>query len=192
MNRFVFIIVAFFVISESRAQTDSTSILSDSVSRKKEERKKIYATPRKASIMSAALPGLGQIYNRKYWKVPVIYAALGGFGYMFAVNNKQYKAYRQAVRQSVNNGGVATIYGTSYLTSDLQSQKLYYRKFRDFAGIGIAIVYLLNIVDANVDAHLKTFDVSDDLSFKINPWLDGFTFGRQAPVGGLTLKINFK
>ena len=140
--------------------------------------------------MSAILPGLGQVYNKKYWKVPVIYAGLGGFGYMFYINNIQYNYYRAALLYSVNNNGVAMADGALYSTDDLQRLKVGFKKYRDFAVIGMGIFYLLNLIDANVDAHLKTFDVSDNLSVNIDPWQTMDFRGKCAT--GLSVKLNFK
>lgn len=157
------------------------------------DKKAVYGSARKASIMSAVLPGLGQIYNKKYWKVPVIYAGMGGLGYFFYVNNARYNFYRQGLLTAVANGGNAVVDGQTQSTTQLQTQKLYYRKFRDFAGIGIGILYILNIIDANVDAHLKTFDVSDDLSFYLDPYHQIYNYGKTySTVTGLSIKLNFK
>jgi len=188
----IFVFLAF-VWSDLQCQTDSIVVKNDSLAEAKQQRKQIYSSPRKASILSAAMPGLGQIYNRKFWKVPIIYAALGGLSYFFYENNSEYNNFRKAHIFSVTNGGTATVDGVSYLSSDLQSQKFYYKKFRDFSVIGIGIVYLLQIVDANVDAHLKTFDVSDDLSLNVDPWhqycYNGTSF---QTVNGISLKLTFK
>jgi hypothetical protein len=173
------------------AQTDSTRVTADSSSLTKAQKKEIYSSPRKASLMSAILPGLGQAYNKKYWKVPLIYGALGGLSYMFYFTNSKYNDYRRGLKQSLITG-TADVDGFVLETDDLQSRKLDYKKYRDYAAIGLAIVYLLNIVDANVDAHLKTFDVSDDLSMRIEPW---FKQGQTSALGngaGLTFKLYFR
>ncbi|MCE3259623.1 MAG: hypothetical protein K0S12_1264 [Bacteroidetes bacterium] len=140
--------------------------------------------------MSAVLPGLGQVYNKKYWKVGIIYAGLGGLGYLFYINNANYNEYRSALILSQQDGQNGYAYG--YSTSQLSAEKARFRKYRDFTAIGIAAVYLLNIVDANVDAHLKTFDVSDDLSLSIDPWQqvihDGNGF---KTANGVSFKFNF-
>lgn len=188
-----FLLIVLFLLGPAQfvfAQTDTVRTGSDSSALSKEEKKKIYSSPRKASIMSAILPGLGQVYNRKYWKVPIIYAGIGGFSYMFHINNQQHDRYRNALRNAVSGDGSEVVDGQLMLTEDLKTQKLYYRKFRDFAGIAIGLIYLLNIVDANVDAHLKTFDVSDDLSLQISPWGGTSYFNR--PAGGLSLTLSIK
>jgi hypothetical protein len=167
MRGYQILLSLLFAFSFLSAQTDS--LAKDSIEAAKKQKQKIYSAPRRASIKSAIIPGLGQIQNRKYWKIPVIYVALGGFGYMFQVNNDKYNLYRNALRNSVDNGGFSEVDGERLTTSDLQSLKLNFRRYRDIAVIGMSIVYILNIVDANVDAHLKTFDVSDDLGLRVQP-----------------------
>jgi hypothetical protein len=165
-------------------EKDSLSLARDSVTKAKAEHKKNYSGPRKASIMSAIFPGLGQAYNKKYWKMPIIYAGLVGFGYLFVTNNQQYNFYRN------NLIGENT---TRYSADQLQVEKLDYKKKRDFDAIGITVLYILNIIDANVDAHLKTFDVSDNLSIHVEPWQNIYGIGNGfRTANGLSIKINFK
>jgi len=142
--------------------------------------------------MSAILPGLGQAYNKKFWKIPIIYTGLGGLGYMFTINQQQYNYFRKNLI-AANDEDPNTMNTTRWDSQNLQTQKITYRKRRDIAIIGIAILYVLNIVDANVDAHLKTFDVSDDLSIQIDPWQD--TYVGRSELGttvGFSVKLNFK
>ncbi len=171
------------------AQSDTVKVQS------KATKKAIYGEARKASIMSAVLPGLGQAYNRKFWKLPILYAGLGGFGYLFYVNQQKFKYFSDNLRWE-NDSDPETLNNTDpLLNSDqLLSEKTLYRKRRDIGVIGIAIFYFVNIIDANVDAHLKTFDVSDDLSLKIKPY-SNFTYsGSNKPVlhNGICLQLNFK
>lgn len=164
----------------------------DSLAQSKTAHKKNYTEPRKASIMSACLPGLGQVYNSKYWKVPIIYAGLGGLGYMFVLNNEEYNYFRQNLIREADDDP-ATLNATRYDVDQLQTLKVTYRKRRDVAAIGIALLYILNIIDANVDAHLKTFDVSDDLSISIDPWQGIYSNGvRNRTASGFSIKFNFK
>lgn len=194
MERLFIIIVFTFFALGYRAQSDTIVLGKDTTTQTKVEKKAIYASARKASIMSAILPGLGQAYNKKYWKIPIIYAGLGGFGYMFLSNNTKYNDYRKGLIASVNNGDSSqSVYGVNYSQSQLQSQKLYYRKYRDFAVIGFSIVYIINIIDANVDAHLRTFDMSDDLSLSLDPWQNVYhTASGYRTASGISLKLNFK
>ncbi len=184
-----------FIFSLTSAQVkDSAMHVADSLKQAEVAHKKLYASPRKASIMSTCLPGLGQIYNRSYWKVPVIYVGLGGFAYLFSVNNAHYQDYHKAVLFSVANADAPVfIDGRNYSQDQLQKIKLDYKKSRDRWAIGVIIVYLVNIIDANVDAHLKTFDVSSDLSLHIVPWQETLTTGNGfGMASGISLKLNFK
>lgn len=165
------------------------AIKKDSIRQKKIVNKAIYSSARKATIMSACLPGLGQIYNRKYWKAPVIYVALGGIGYWGVTNHVKYKYYSDNLRYA-NDDDPNTVNSTLYSNDQLITQKRYYRKYRDYAIIVGALVYLVNIIDANVDAHLKTFDVSDDLSLQLKPY-STFDYNNKLQAG-LTLKLNLK
>ena len=141
-------------------------------------------SPRKASLYSALLPGLGQAYNRKYWKIPIIYGGFAAFGYFIGWNHKNYKTARQAYSDLTD-----TIPGTdSYmklkqiiyydlnkpadvasLKQGLTSSQDYYRRNRDLLIIVTAAFYGLNIIDASVDAHFFNFDISDDLTFNWEP-----------------------
>ncbi|MBS1651959.1 MAG: hypothetical protein JSU07_08125 [Bacteroidetes bacterium] len=123
---------------------------------------------RRATIMSAALPGLGQIYNKKYFKPVIIYTLFGGLGYFFYTNNQEYQFYRSIVRIKSGLDPGPDLY-PQYDINQVQLLKLQYKKYRDMSAVGIGLVYLLNIIDANVDGHLKTFDVSDNLTMRWEP-----------------------
>lgn len=183
----------FFSIANNIAiaqKTDSLKVIQvDSLANKKAVRKAIYSDARKATIMSAVLPGLGQAYNKKYWKIPIIYAALGGLGYWGVNNHVQYKYYSDNLR-AMHDDDASTINSTPYNSDQLIVQKNYYKKFRDIAIMAGAVVYALNIIDANVDAHLKTFDVSDNLSMKVKPYYN-LNYDNTLQTG-LTLKLSFK
>lgn len=186
--------ILFFVCVCSTVQAQQNDSLKnkirkDSIQTKHAVKKAIYSSARKATIMSACLPGLGQIYNKKYWKAPVIYVALGGIGYWGITNQIKYKYYSNNLK-AIYDDDVSTINSTLYNSDQLVTQKRYYRKYRDIAIIVGALVYLVNIIDANVDAHLKTFDVSDDLSMQIKPY-SNIDYNNKLQAG-LTLKLNFK
>lgn len=133
---------------------------------------------KKAGIMSAILPGAGQVYNGKWWKVPIIYAGFGGIGYMAYSNHSDYKLFLNAYKIKTGNleAGVtpseqAVQLSEHYQASQLQSYKDSYRRDFELYCIILAAWYGLNIVDAIVDGHLYTYDISDDLSFSIDPCL---------------------
>lgn len=186
-------IFLFFLLASNNSIAQSNDTLKitkvDSLANKKATKKAIYSRARRATIMSAVVPGLGQAYNKKYWKLPIIYVALGGLGYWGINNHVQYKYYSDNLKAEYDEDA-NTINTTPYSPSQLIVQKNYYKKFRDIAIMGGAVVYALNIIDANVDAHLKTFDVSDDLSMKVKPYYN-LNYDNTLQTG-LTLKLNFK
>ena len=140
----------------------------------------------KASILSAVLPGAGQVYNKKYWKVPIIYASLTTSVYFIYDNQNKLKTYQNAYI-SRSNGG-ADQYIDVYNDSQLLTIVDYYKRNRDVSYIITAAIYLLNIVDASVDAHLFDFDISEDLSLETNPKIINTPNGK-TPI--LSLKMNF-
>jgi hypothetical protein len=194
VNNSIAYLILFFICFSTLAkaqQNDSLSIETrkDSIQKKRAVNKAIYSKARKATIMSACLPGLGQIYNRKYWKAPVIYVALGGLGYWGLSNQKKYKYYSDNLRYA-NDDDINTTNVTLYSNDQLIAQKRYYRKFRDMSIMLGALVYVINIIDANVDAHLKTFDVSDDLSLQLKPY-SNLDYNNRLQAG-VSIKLKFK
>ncbi|MCB0804242.1 MAG: hypothetical protein KDC05_00500 [Bacteroidales bacterium] len=150
---------------------------------------------RKATLYSMALPGLGQVYNKKYWKVPLIYAGFGVFYYFIRFNNKEYQKYRVAYIHSLNNedGSEPPIneYEAKYETDFLLSARNYYRRNRDLNYILSGLWYIINILDATVDAHLYTWEVDDDLSLKLEPdFIPVQSYGFK-PAGGFKLTLQF-
>lgn len=123
---------------------------------------------RKATLMSTALPGLGQAYNRKYWKMPIVYAGLATCGYFIHDNARNHRFYRDNLIAELD-GDPTTINTTGASASQLRLIVDDYRRWLDLSVIATALVYALNIIDAHVDAHLFDFDVSDDLTFQIHP-----------------------
>jgi hypothetical protein len=127
-------------------------------------------SPARAAIYSAILPGLGQAYNRKSWKIPVIYAGFAGLGYAIDFNQKKYTIYRQAFVYRLDGDSTTTDnFVGKYSDDNLRVLKDYYRKNRDLSVIGTVLLYAMNIIDAHVDAHLFDFDVSDNLSLRLAP-----------------------
>ncbi|MBO4328041.1 MAG: hypothetical protein J5831_01365 [Bacteroidales bacterium] len=131
---------------------------------------------KKAAIMSACLPGLGQVYNGKWWKVPIVYAGLGGLGYMAYDNRASYKTFLTAYKiktgdleEGVVPSEAAQQLAEYYQAGQLQSYKDSYRRDFELFCILTAAWYGLNIVDATVDGHLYTYDISDDLSLTVDP-----------------------
>ena len=143
--------------------------------------------PSKAAFYSAILPGLGQAYNKKYWKIPIVYGAMGTSIYFYLDNNKKYHRYRDAYKRRLAG---FTDDEFSYLDNGrlIQAQRFYQRN-RDLSMLITGLFYILNIVDANVDAHLLQFNVNDNLS--VNPEVYPNELN-QRPNIGLTLNIKLQ
>lgn len=124
--------------------------------------------PKLATRYSMVVPGLGQIYNQKYWKVPLIYGLGGAMIYFINYNQTKYVKFKDAINLEPKQE-YYIIDGRTYKYDDLTYGRDYYRRYRDLSVFGLAGVYFLNIVDAMVDAYFINFDVSDDLSMKIRP-----------------------
>lgn len=149
-------------------------------------------SPNKAALYSAILPGLGQAYNKKYWKIPVIYAGVGTLLYFINLNNKEYKKFRDAyiyVSNGDTNITTDNDYVNKYSEEALLEGRNYYRTNLELTYILSGVLYILNIIDATVDAHLFEYDISDNLSMKLEPGFNhDMIFNR--PVA--TLKLRFK
>ena len=143
-------------------------------------------TPSKAAFYSAIIPGLGQAYLGKGWKVPIIYAAIGASIYYYDVNNKEMNSYRTAYKRRLNG-----FFDDEYLETEIPittDQLLlgmeFHKNYRDIAIILAAVSYMLNILEANVSAHLLHFNVNDDLSVIPNIIID-------QEITGIQLAIKF-
>ena len=148
----------------------------------------------KAALLSAVLPGAGQVYNKKYWKVPLVYAGVVGFGAAIQFNHERYVTFRNGLIISTDDDP-STENGfplNTYDNNGLQRIRDAYRRNRDLSIILATAFYGLNIADAIVDAHLKDFDVGEDLSLRISPSLiPTMTEGRPAVVG-LTVSVKIR
>ncbi len=191
-NRIFFSTLLFFCASLVFAQTDTTEVELDvergtiegTVAEVATESELRPHSPKKATIMSAALPGLGQIYNKKYWKVPIIYGGFAVAGWYLNDNIKQINLYKDAFKAETD-GDPTTENGTGFTSTQLEELISQYKTWRDLSYIAIAAIYVLNIIDANVDAHLFYFDVGEDLTMNIQP----FVTPSLQPVTGLTLSL---
>lgn len=129
--------------------------------------------PRKAAFYSAVLPGMGQVYNRDYWKVPIVYAALGVSTGVFLFNMDNYRTFRDAYRvrmANIDNPNFTDEWKQkNYTPENLKYLRDAYRQYVDYSVLVFVLAYGLNIVDATVFAHLKQFDMSDDLSMRLSP-----------------------
>ena len=122
--------------------------------------------PSKASFYSAVLPGLGQIYNKKAWKVPIVYAAIGISGYSYDFNKKKFWSYRDAYKRR-KAGYTDDQYQGIIINDDrLLDGQDFHKKYKDLSMVFLVGFYFLNILDANIDAHLLDFNVDENLSFQ--------------------------
>jgi hypothetical protein len=152
-----------------------------------------YHNPKKAAIMSAIVPGLGQIYNKKYWKVPIIYAGFITMGYFIQWNSKNYKIWRQAYID----------YDSSYYKppasfpldkEQVSLGKDHYRRQMELSIIITAGFYILQIIDATVDGYLFNWSVGEDLSLRLEPSINtfpGYTSLTKANSFGLRACLSF-
>ena len=177
-------------------------------------RRRIKTIPMKATMLSAAFPGLGQIYNRKYWKIPLVYAGFGSLGYAVIFNGNLYnrytkayqdftdlipetKSYTSLIRGADPKAYDPVLYPGTYKTAEaawIKDQLLirvdYYKKYRDLSYIGIAAWYIISILDANVDASLSDYDIGENLNLSLAPIQ--IPFYNFALVGiNVSIKINF-
>lgn len=149
--------------------------------------------PSRAAFYSAILPGLGQAYNKKYWKIPIVYAALGGSVWAFMENQDQYNELRDAFRIRLaggTNDQFSRPDGTPIISTEgLERAQQRSRRNMELSLLITGAIYVLQIIDANVIGHLKQFDVSRDLSF--TPFLMEPTSLLVAPTYGMTISYTF-
>ena len=144
--------------------------------------------PAKAAFFSAVLPGLGQAYNKKYWKIPIVYAAIGSSAYLYDFNNKKYWDYRNAYK-SRKAGYKNDPYQNLILDDDrLLDGADFHKKNRDLSMVFIVGFYILNILDANIDAHLKQYNVNESLTIK--PYINNDIEFYEQSIG-ISLNLNF-
>jgi len=148
---------------------------------------------KKATLMSMALPGLGQAYNKKYWKIPVIYVGFGVLYYFIKTNGTEYHNFREAYDIVATNDTVnfdneyAMKY--NYNLALLEEGRNYYRRNFELSLIITGLLYVLNIVDASVDANLYSFDINDDVSLRFEPMSDQYFSYKPVPAIGLRYRF---
>ncbi len=158
-------------------------------------------SPHKATIYSAVMPGLGQIYNRKYWKVPLIYGGFATLGYFINFNNEVYQTYKLAYSDLIDTNPFTNSYlemdippsffepgNISQLTENLSRAKDTWRRNRDLVIIGTVVFYAFTIIDASVDAHFFNFDIGDDLTIN---WTPGPVMCMDKKAIGVQCKFTF-
>ena len=155
-------------------------------------------SPAKAAIMSAVLPGLGQIYNKKYWKLPIVYAAVGVSAWIFIKWQNEFSRYRRAYIDINDQDpytnfhktlGFPLNYTDEQMRQPITKRKEMLRTWRDYSIVAVVAVYAFNIIDANVDAHLMDFSLDDNISLNIQPcFLENDVRSKKI---GLTLQFTF-
>jgi len=182
--KFFYLLISLFFLSNAYSQNvpaEKTVAIKDSSASKKSKtdttKKKVY-DPKVAARRSALIPGWGQAYNKKYWKIPIVYGGLGVTGYIFVNNIKIYKEYKFAYSARVK-AQPPTLDSTDYNELDniykvlspnsIRSARDEFRRYVDYSALIFILLWGLNVVDAAVDAHLKNFDISPDLSLQLRP-----------------------
>ncbi len=178
----LFLLLIGSTCSFSQTKLDKDLVVLDSISKSQINP----LAPAKAAFYSAILPGLGQAYNKKYWKIPLVYGAMGTSIYFYISNNKKYHQYRDAYKSRLEG---YTSDEFSYLDdSRLIAAQKFYQRNRDLSMLITGLFYILNIVDANVDAHLMQYNVNDKLTIKPDMYRNEFT-SRQNLGISVTLKL---
>ena len=178
----VMVIVSIIFFSSSlfaQSKTDSTKSIATKADTSHLSINTFKPNPKRAAIYSAICPGLGQIYNRKYWKLPLVYAGLGATIYFIDINYSGYANTRKGIARlqdnDITNDDLPILVkdytfkkydlkANGATTEDLLRIKKYFRQNLDYSILALTAIYLLNIVDANVDAHLSGFNMSDNLA----------------------------
>jgi hypothetical protein len=149
-------------------------------------------SPRRAAILSAIVPGTGQAYNRKYWKMPIVYAAGITGGYLISSNHKEWKIYRQAYIFRTDDDPDTMDDFPNYTAQQLRVFRDYYRRNMELSVMLSTAVYLLQILDATVDAHLFDFDVSNNLALRFEPFvIPAFAGSDRGVIAGGSLSLRF-
>ena len=200
--KFFYLLISLFFLSNAYSQNvpaEKTVTIKDSSSSKKSKpdttvKQKVYS-PKVAARRSAIIPGWGQAYNKKYWKIPIIYGGLGFTGYIFVNNIKIYKEYKFAYSARIK-AEPPTLDSTDYDQLDniykvlspnsIRSARDEFRRYVDYSALIFIVLWGLNVVDAAVDAHLKNFDISPDLTLQLKP---GYSELAQTNGISLVLKI---
>lgn len=178
-------------VSPIFAQQDSLQVKAQEVVEKPAYEPYDPLSPARAAFYSAVLPGLGQAYNGKYWKIPVVYTALGIGVYFYLDNDRQYDRYRDAYKSRLagkTDDEFSDASGNPLVsTNGLIEAQRFYQRNKEISVLVTLGLYALNIIDANVDAHLQQFNVSEDLSLK--PAVD---FDKYSGKTGYGLSLNYR
>jgi hypothetical protein len=191
---------------ESHITPPSVVVTADTAAMAKPIDKKVWTpNPSRATWLAIVFPGAGQIYNRKYWKLPIVYGGFAGCAYALAWNGKMYKDYSQAYLDIMDSdpntnsyldlfSNRVSSYSESQLASLIKSRKDTFRRYRDLSIFATIGVYLISIIDAYVDAELSNFDITPDLSMSVEPAVintNNYTSGTRSKSVGLQCCFRF-
>ncbi len=191
----IILVLALFATSSTVfSQKDSTAVKGVKVKGNIEVTDDFYnpLSPSKAAFYSAIFPGMGQIYNKKYWKAPIVWGAMGTSIYFYLDNNSEYKRFRRAFKQ--RKAGLQDEFtlddGTIFISEEgLVNAQNILRQNRDLSLLATIIIYALQVVEASVNAHLMQFNTSDNLSFR--PVIIQDPSMIYAPTVGMSFKFRF-
>lgn len=185
-----FFLALFFSLFCISLDAQQTAAPKESAKKKESAVERKPHSPMKAALFSTFVPGLGQIYNRKIWKVGILAAGAAGLYYGFDFNQSSYKLYKsELIRRQTDDPNLDPEL-QRYSDSDLNELQDIHRRYRDMTVIGFALLYTINIIDAAVDAHLYDFNVNDNLSLHVRPAAVA-SAGSLMPGAGLSLSLRF-
>ena len=193
INRFTATLFCLFICLATLAQSNKDELDETAKQNKKNTSRALDPLrPAKAAFYSAVLPGLGQAYNKKYWKIPIVYGAIGTGLYFYLDNNKLYKQYRNAYKRRLAGFTDDEFYGlgdTPFLSNEalIRAQRTLKRN-KELSMLVTVGLYVLNIIEANVDAHLLQYNLDENLALK--PFID-FNNPNYTTQIGLSLNIKF-
>ena len=193
INRFSATLFCLFICLATQAQSNNDDLDEIASQNKKNTSRALDPLrPAKAAFYSAVLPGLGQAYNKKYWKIPIVYGAIGTGLYFYLDNNKLYKQYRNAYKRRLAGFTDDEFYGpgdTPFLSDEalIRAQRTLKRN-KELSMLVTVGLYVLNIIEANVDAHLLQYNLDENLA--LNPFID-FNNPNYTTQIGLSLNIKF-
>jgi len=200
----IVLILQLFCIQQNMVAQDSVAVST--------VKHRFQADPMRATMLAVVFPGLGQIYNRKYWKIPLVYAGLGSLVYAIGFNSSHYTTYLQAFQDYTDDipatrryeelpglkGLDPVLYDReknfstyTYYRDQMLRMVDYYKRYRDLSYIGIAGWYLVSILDANVDASLFNYDISDNLDIAVFPMHLPLSGGYLVTGINVSVKVNF-
>ena len=165
MKRLFFI--AMFIPLCTLGQSEADTLIDEKSNKRSfQERWHEQPSPLKATVFSAVIPGAGQVYNKKYWKAPIVWAAVGTCVYFIGRNSKEYQYYKSEYIKAADTDPLTQ---SEFTAAQIKPVMDTYRQWLDLSYFSLLGVYALQIIDAHVDAHLSTFDISRDLSLHWSP-----------------------